>query len=71
MAGEWQILRIEIDPNGTVRWYVDGELVNTVVNAASTTVLMGAVAAVESKGSNIEEMDVNYLLFRANRDWTV
>ena len=71
VAGEWQILRIEIDPNGTVRWYVDGELVKTVVDAASTTVLMGAVAAVEAKGSAIEEMDVNYLLFRANRDWTV
>jgi len=26
VAGDFQILRLEIDPNGTVRWYIDGVL---------------------------------------------
>jgi len=26
---------------------------------------------VEAKGTNVEEMDVDYLLVQANRDWTV
>lgn len=71
VAGEWQILRIEIDPNGTARWYIDGELLQTVVNAASATVKLGPAAIVEAKGAAVEEMDVSYAVFRANRDWTV
>ena len=71
VAGEWQVLRVEVDPDGTVRWYIDGVLLNTVVNAASTSVKLGAAVIVESKGTAVEEMDVSYCVFRANRDWTV
>ena len=37
VAGEWQVLRLEVAPNGTVRWYIDGVLLQTVVGAVSTT----------------------------------
>jgi hypothetical protein len=70
VAGEWQQLRLEIDPNGTARWYIDGDLKWTQTGACSTSVDMGVVLGVEAKGAAIEQMDVDYLLVTANRDWT-
>ena len=71
VIGDYQILKLEIDPNGTTRWYVDGVLKKTLVGAASTTADFGVVLGVEAKGSACETLDVDYLLVRANRDWTV
>jgi hypothetical protein len=69
VAGEWQILRLEIDPNGTARWYVDGVLKKTLAGAVSTTTDLGVVCGVEAKGAAQEEMDIDYLYVCANRDW--
>lgn len=71
VAGDYQILRLEVDPNGTARWYIDGNLLKTVEGACSTSVDMGVVLGVEAVGAAVEEMDVDYLLVEANRDWTV
>lgn len=71
VAGEWQVLRLEIDPDGRARWYVDGDLKLTVSAAVSTTVDLKFFIAVEAKGNAIETMDVDYIGIRANRDWTV
>ena len=71
VAGEWQVLRLEIDTNGTARWYIDGILKQTVSGAVSTTTVMGVTLGVEAKGAAIENLDVDYLLVQANRDWTV
>jgi hypothetical protein len=71
VAGEWQVLRLEIDPNGTARWYIDGSLRQTVVGAVSTTTDLKFMAGVEAKGAAIETMDLDYVLITANRDWTV
>lgn len=68
-AGEWQVLRLEIDPDATVRWFIDGVLKKTVENAVSKTVDLAAFCGVGAKGAAIEEMDVDYLLIEANRDW--
>lgn len=70
VAAEWDVLRLEVDNNGTARWYVNGDLKKTVKNAVSTSVDMKAFVAVEAKGAAIETMDVDYVLIRANRDWT-
>jgi|TARA_Y100000296_G_scaffold12590_2_gene14615 hypothetical protein len=70
VAGEFQVLRLEVDTNGTARWYIDGTLKQTVVGAVSTSTDVGVVCGVQAKGAAIEEMDVDYLLVQANRDWT-
>ena len=69
--GEWQVLRLEIDPNGTARWFIDGTLVRTVAGAVSTTSTLKEFLAVEAKGAAIETMDIDYVLIEGNRDWTV
>jgi len=72
VAGDWQILRLEVDPNGTARWWIDGICLKEVVGACATDVAMGVVLGVEVvSGTAVEEMDVDYLLVEANRDWTV
>ncbi len=72
VAGEWQVLRLEVDPNGTARWYIDGVLKQTVSGAVSTTTDLAVLCMVEIKGTTADETaDIDYLLVRANRDWTV
>lgn len=68
VAGEWMILRLEIDNNGTARWYIEGDLVKTLEGAVSTTADLAAVVGVGSLGA-AELMDVDYVLVEANRDW--
>eukprot|EP00918_Siedleckia_nematoides_P004232 GHVU01009477.1.p1 GENE.GHVU01009477.1~~GHVU01009477.1.p1 ORF type:complete len:247 (+),score=17.94 GHVU01009477.1:37-777(+) len=70
VAGEWQVLRLELAPNGTVRWLLDGVLVRTVAGAVSTSVDLSLILALDAKGAAIEIMHVDYLSVEANRDWT-
>jgi hypothetical protein len=71
VAGEWQVLRIEVAPNGTASWYIDGVLKQTVTDAASTTAELAVIAMVEAKTAAIEYAWVDYIAVEANRDWTV
>ena len=70
-AGEFQILRVEVDPNGTARWYIDGVLKQTVEGAMSTSTDVAVVFIVETKTAAAETAEVDYILVEANRDWTV
>jgi len=69
VAGEWQILRLEIDNNGTARWLIDGVLLKTLAGAVSTTTDLCANILVESKTTAVKTGDVDYVLIEANRDW--
>jgi len=71
VAAEWQILRLEVAPNGTARWYIDGVLKQTVTGAVSTTAELAVIAMVEAKTAAIEYAWVDYVDISANRDWTV
>ncbi len=68
--GEWQTLRVEIDTNGTARWFIDGDLKKTQTGAASTSVDLKFWLAVEATAATIATLDVDYVTVRANRDWT-
>lgn len=70
-AGEWQQIRIEVDNNGTARWFVNSKLKQTVVGACSTTVDMKFFIGVGAKAATIATADLDYVLIRAGRDWTV
>ena len=72
VAGEFQVLRLELAPNGRVDWYIDGVLKQTVAGAVSTSVDLACQLGLEIKGTGSNELlDVDYILIRANRDWTV
>jgi hypothetical protein len=69
VAGEWQVLRLEIDNNGTARWYIDGVLKQTVAGAISTSTDVGVCVGVAANTTELSIMDVDYVLVEANRDW--
>ena len=69
-AGEFQVLRLEVESNGTARWYIDGDLKQTVTGAVSTSTDLAVLLMVEAKGAAVEAMDVDYVLIETNRDWT-
>ncbi|MAH47122.1 hypothetical protein CMI37_14945 [Candidatus Pacearchaeota archaeon] len=71
VAGEWQVLRLEVAPNGTVRWYIDGVLLQTVVGAVSTTTNFAVCLAAAANTTEFAIVHCDYLLVEANRDWTV
>jgi len=71
VAGEYNILRIEVDNNGTARWFIDGVLKKTLAGAVSTSVDLALIALLETKDDSIEYAKVDYCFLSANRDWTV
>ncbi len=70
VAATYQILRLEVDPDGTARWYVDGVLKQTQAGAVSTTVDLCMSIICEEKVTGNASMQLNHLWARANRDWT-
>tara|TARA_Y100001951_G_scaffold97699_1_gene97652 strand:+ start:397 stop:1131 length:735 start_codon:yes stop_codon:yes gene_type:complete len=71
VAGEWQVLRLEVAINGTCRWLIDGELKQTVENAVSTSTDYAVVLAAGANTTQLNIFDCDYILVEANRDWTV
>ena len=71
VAGEFQILRLEIAPNGQAKWYVDGVLKQTVSGAISTSTDVALMAMVEARSAAIEYAYLDYVSVSANRDWTI
>lgn len=71
VAAESVVLRVEVDANGTVRWYIDGVLKQTKANAVSTTVLLAGGVGAWGTTTTATDIDCDYLAIRANRDWTV
>lgn len=70
VAGEYDVLRLEVEPSGTVEWFINGNSVQRIENAVSTTVLQGVICGCFGTTTTITDIDVDYLLVEANRDWT-
>lgn len=72
VAAESDILRLEVDPDGGARWYINGKLEQTVGAglAATTTTLLGAQVGVYGTANTTTDVDIDYILVEANRDWT-
>lgn len=68
VAGEYDLLYMEIFTNGTVRWYINEVLVQEQENAVSTSVLLaGYVGCWGTSGA--ADADLDYLDIRAKRNW--
>ncbi len=70
VATESDVVRLEVDIDGTARWLINGKLEQTQTNAATTTTLMGACVGCWGTTGTAATVDVDYLLVMANRDWT-
>ena len=70
VAAECDVLRLEVDPNGTARWYINGKLEQTVVGAVSPTALQSALVGCWGTTTTASDVDVDYLAVRFNTDYT-
>lgn len=72
VAEEADILRVEVDNNGAARWYINGVLEQSVgaALAADVGTLMAGGVGVWGTATTDADLDVDYLLVEANRDWT-
>lgn len=71
---EWDILRVEIDPNGTVRCYHDDPANGpdvTITGGLTATDIQHACLGIENRSSAASVMEVDYFYARGYRDWTV
>jgi len=71
VAEEFDILRLEVDNNGTARWFINGKLEQTVEGAISTSTVLSALIGVLATSSVSGTADFDYFYISANRDWTV
>jgi|TARA_R110002110_G_scaffold204525_1_gene415917 hypothetical protein len=69
-AAESVVLRVEIDSNGTCRWYIDGVLKQTKVNAVDPNELLSAGVGSWGTTTTATDIDCDYLAVEGNRDWT-
>lgn len=70
VAGEYDVLRVEVFPNGTARFFINGVMESEVATAVSLTTLQGVVVGCWGTTTTAADMDVDYILVEANRDWT-
>ena len=72
VAGEFQVLRLQLDPNGDVSWWINGDRKQFKEKAVSTTTDLACQVVLEEKGTGSNETaDLDYFLITAGRDWTV
>ena len=69
VTAECDVLRVEIYPNGTANWYINGDLAQSVAGAVSTTALLSGFVACFGTTTTAADADVDYLAIEANRDW--
>ena len=71
VINKMNVLRVEIDNNGTARWYIDGVLLKTLAGAVDPDAVFAAcVGAVNTAGSSVT-WAMDYIAVEANRDWTI
>ena len=71
VLGEMNILRVEVDNNGTARWHIDGVLLKTLANAVSTTAIFAGCAGPTATTTTAASLTLDFIAVEANRDWTV
>lgn len=69
VAGEYDLLRLDIFSNGRAEWRVNNVLVQSQANAVSTSVLLAGYVGIYGSTTTIATVDVDYLLIKAKRDW--
>ena len=69
---EWDVVRVEVDPDGKARVYHDGVLIKASSTAAVTTTdVLHAFLMVENRSGAANTLEVDYFFAEGFRDWTV
>ena len=65
----YQVLRLEIDADGTARFYIDGNLAKTVTSAVATTSLLIPYIGIDAEAGTavLNDLTVDYIYFSGAR----
>ena len=68
-ADIYAVIRIEVDADGTGRWYLDGTLINTVATAVATTAVLVPYISINTAddAQSASIADVDYIYFSGAR----
>ena len=69
VAGEYDLLRMDITTAGLARWYINENLVQEQANAVSTSVDLSCWVGIFGTTSTVVSADLDYLLIKAKRNW--
>lgn len=72
---EWQVVRVEIDPNGTGRVYLGVndstlKLIHTFTTPVTATDVQHACLGIENRSGAASVIEVDYFYAEGGRDWT-
>ena len=72
VAAECDILRLIVNSDGSAEWWINGKLEQTVKPGlgATTTTLLGGLCGCWGTTSTAANLDIDYFVVEANRDWT-
>jgi len=69
VAGEWDLLVLEIYTNGTAKWWINEELMQVQANAVSTSVDLACYVGCWGTTTTAADLDIDYLDIKARRNW--
>lgn len=70
VAGEWDLLKMEVHTDGSVDWWINEEFMQRQANALSTSVDLACYVGCWGTTSTAASLDIDYLRIRGKRDWT-
>lgn len=68
-ADDWQLVRVELHPDGSGDVWVNGKLVKNYDAGLTPTDLFYACLIVENRTGAAREVEVDYFYAQSNRDW--
>lgn len=68
-ADRWDVCRVEVDPNGAARAYLNGVLIKSFTAGLTPTDLFHAVVFCENRAASAAVLEVDYFYARGGRDW--
>lgn len=71
VGGEFNVLRLVANKDGSLEYYIDGEHIATVAGALSTTVNLAVVCGVAATTTTVATGDVDYVGINAGRVWDI
>lgn len=72
VAAECDVLRLVVNADGSAEWWINGVLEQTVGAglAVNATTLYGVLVGTFGSTTTVSDLDIDYLLVKASRDWT-
>lgn len=70
VADQWDIIRVEMHPDGDVVYYLNGDFIQRTSEAVTATDTYYGIVGIENRDGNAEVLEIDYVAWGGSRDWT-